>query len=625
MPPPANVKQLRSFLGMVNFFRDSNLSILLIPLTALTKKGEEWLWNSEVDSAFHKVKEAVMNAQDLVHMNDEDPVILYTDASTLGVGAVLMQVQNKKEVPVCFLSKKFSSAAMKWSTIEQECFGMFYAVMKFASYLLGRKFSIATDHKNLVYLQNSTVPKLVRWRLRLMAFQFNIIHIPGEQNVVADALSRVFRIKGKQAEIVESVHNEIVGHHGVNKTLKMIRERKLNWPGYKEDVKQYIQECPVCQKIKYKKDQEQPEHGYHIEGWLPMQSLSVDTVGPLPEDMNGYKYILCIVDNFSKFCSLFPTKSTDALSYVNGLIRHIGVFGVMKSIRSDGGTQFTAHICSELSKLLKYEHLVIVPYHPQANGLVERRNAEVLKHLRAIVMSRNVNNYWSDYLPLVQRIMNYTEDSSIGTYPANIIFGDMLDNSMSLDIEADCKDIMSEYLIRLKNGQRAVIEASQLYIKNEYAKKAKDLEAVPDRFHIGDYVLVTYPSRSPSKLSPVYKGPLKIAEKKREDLFVVVDIANNKKYPVHVSRLRKYEVGDSSHEDLIQVAANNMGESLIEKIVDHRYSPGKRKTVKNLEFRVRWSGCEEDEDEWFPYAQANEFSAMDEYSQLHPELKIKPK
>ena len=169
------------------------------------------------------------------------------------------------------------------------------------------------------------------------------------------------------------------------------------------------------------RDKSPSELGHHIHSLYPMHSLSLDTIGPLPEDQFGNKYIFGIVDNFSKFINLFPSRSTTAIEFVFAMVKHMGTFGIPKSIRTDGGTQFTASVCEELSKLLKYEQLVIVPYHPQANGLIERRNAEIMKHLRILVFNRDS---WSNVLPLVQCILNFTKDGSINVSPSQIIFGE---------------------------------------------------------------------------------------------------------------------------------------------------------------------------------------------------------
>ena len=103
----------------------------------------------------------------------------------------------------------------------------------------------------------------------------------------------------------------------------------------------------------------------------PMRSVSVDSIGPLPEDEYGNKYILVIICNFSKYTMLYvlyAAPDVAAKDFVHALLQCIAIFGVMEQVRSDGSTQFTAEICRDLSKYFEYEHLIIVPYHPQANG-----------------------------------------------------------------------------------------------------------------------------------------------------------------------------------------------------------------------------------------------------------------
>ena len=148
------------------------------------------------------------------------------------------------------------------------------------------------------------------------------------------------------------------------------------------------------------------------------------------------------------------------------LVHHVGLFGIPKKLRTDGGSQFTAKICNELSQILKYEHLIIVPYHPQANGLVERRNAEVMKHLRALVLSRHISENWSSVLPLVQRILNFTKDGSINLCPAQVIFGDMIPMDASIIMSSSDGVIpTSDYLEMLKVKQLRLIQESQRYLE----------------------------------------------------------------------------------------------------------------------------------------------------------------
>ena len=104
-----------------------------------------------------------------------------------------MQVQKGIKKLVIFISHALSDQATRWGIMELELYAFVYCVKNLTPYLLGKQFTVRTDHKNLLYLSKSSVPKLVRWRVFLSEFQFLVQHIPGDQNVVADGLTRVSR------------------------------------------------------------------------------------------------------------------------------------------------------------------------------------------------------------------------------------------------------------------------------------------------------------------------------------------------------------------------------------------------------------------------------------------------
>jgi hypothetical protein len=304
-----------------------------------------------------------------------------------------------------------------------------------------------------------------------LEFSFTIIHIAGSENVVADALSRIFTLRGSDPSteqfdktILPSFHNSIIGHHGFKRTQQLLQSAGITWSDMSHDIKMFLKTCLICQKVKPSPAAE-ISSTYHLVGNYPMESVSVDTIGPLPMDSFGNKYILVIIDNFTKYSMLYPTATTTAVSFVQALINHIGIFGFIKFLRTDGGSQFTADVCQELSSYLKFSHLIVLPYHHSGNGLVERRNREINKHLRAMVLSDRISSEWSTYLPLVQRIANSHFDSSIGTTPTQLLFGDMLANSSSYIFPVSNHNTpVSSYLQRLSQAQSELISLSDSYI-----------------------------------------------------------------------------------------------------------------------------------------------------------------
>ena len=151
------------------------------------------------------------------------------------------------------------------------------------------------------------------------------------------------------------------------------------------------------------------------------------TVGPLPTDERGNKYIVVAIDSFSRFVEMKAAPDATAKSAAAFLLELFGRYGAPKTLRSDRGTQFTAHLVQQLLALCGAASRLTLSYRPQANGIVERVNAEVMRHLRAIVFDGRVESNWSLYLPIVQRILNSTVSSATGTTPCRVMFGGAVD------------------------------------------------------------------------------------------------------------------------------------------------------------------------------------------------------
>ncbi|XP_047517455.1 uncharacterized protein K02A2.6-like isoform X1 [Pieris napi] len=184
---PKNVSELKSFLGMVNFYGKfiKNLSTHLAPLYELLKAGKQFIWSKESSLAFNKVKKLLCSAEVLVHFDISAESIVTCDASSYGVGCVLAsRAPNGSERVVAYASRSLTPAERHYSQIHKEALAIIFAVDKFHQYLYGRKFTLKTDHKPLVSIfgPNSAVPctaasRLQRWAIKLSAYDFNIEHI----------------------------------------------------------------------------------------------------------------------------------------------------------------------------------------------------------------------------------------------------------------------------------------------------------------------------------------------------------------------------------------------------------------------------------------------------------------
>lgn len=189
-PTPTAVKQLRSFLGLANYYRRfiKGYSLLSRPLTSLLQK-DGFCWNIAAETAFRNLKSALTTALVLTLPDFEKTFVVETDASNTGIGAVLMQDNH----PICFISRALGPRHQALSVYEKELMAVVHAVQAWHAYLAHRRFIIKTDQKSLKYMveQKATTPFQHMWLSKLMGYDFEIQYKLGKENVAADALSRV--------------------------------------------------------------------------------------------------------------------------------------------------------------------------------------------------------------------------------------------------------------------------------------------------------------------------------------------------------------------------------------------------------------------------------------------------
>ena len=195
-PAPRNLKQLRRFLGMSSWYRRfiPHFATVSEPLTRLLKKAQRWEWGEEQESAFAQIRDRLASAPTLSCPDFQIPFVLQTDASSVGLGAVLIQHIEDVENIIAFASRALSDPERKYSVTEQECLAVVWAIQKFRPYLEGYKFTVITDHSSLRWLHNLKNPtgRLARWALELLEYDYEIVHRKGALHHVPDALSRMF-------------------------------------------------------------------------------------------------------------------------------------------------------------------------------------------------------------------------------------------------------------------------------------------------------------------------------------------------------------------------------------------------------------------------------------------------
>lgn len=192
--PVNNVKSLRAFLGLASFYRKfiADFAAIAHPLHALLKKNARWDWGETQEKAKGTLVKRLCHTPVLAHFDDKLEVEIQTDASYLGLGAVLMQPAENGPRPVAFISRRLTDAEGRYHSNELECLALVWALKKFRCYVYGRPFQVKTDNSAVKWLfsKKELVGKFSRWVLELQEYDFHVGHIKGAENPVADALSR---------------------------------------------------------------------------------------------------------------------------------------------------------------------------------------------------------------------------------------------------------------------------------------------------------------------------------------------------------------------------------------------------------------------------------------------------
>lgn len=201
MPSPNNVSELRSFLGMVNYYRRfvPNFATIAEPLNKLTRKNTPFIWSIECETAAQTIKNILAQAPVLSMPLPDTPFVIQTDASLVGIGAVLAQRlgtgSDGHERVLGYISRALDKAERNYSATERECLAVIWAISAFDHYVYGQHFIVETDHEPLKWLLAIPQPKgrLARWTTLLQQYTFEVAYRPGNANGNADALSRLPR------------------------------------------------------------------------------------------------------------------------------------------------------------------------------------------------------------------------------------------------------------------------------------------------------------------------------------------------------------------------------------------------------------------------------------------------
>lgn len=251
-PEPKNTTQLRSLVGLINYYSKflPQASTVMAPMYKLLKASARWRWGPQQRRAFEAVKKLLTSSKVLVHFDPARTLTLTCDASPYGVGYVLShQMEDGTERPVAYASRSLTEAERKYAQLEKEALAIVSGVKKFHHYLYGRKFRINSDHKPLQYIlsESRAVPamasaRLQRWALFLSAYDYSISYRPGKELSNADSLSRLpLPCSSVEAEReAASMPGELV----------LLLERLQNSPVKAADIKTWTNRDPILARVR---------------------------------------------------------------------------------------------------------------------------------------------------------------------------------------------------------------------------------------------------------------------------------------------------------------------------------------------------------------------------------------
>ena len=472
-----------------------------------------------------------------------------------------------------------------------------------------------------------------RWRIALQAYNFAVRWIPGDKNIVADILSRQLvteqvvlsvlstshqyyrgliqrqdtEFEGDAYRILSQLHGATTGHFGVDTTMQKLKQLGYAWPDMAADTASFVRNCPTCQRMADTKFQ-LGSAPFSTSTRKPMERLDIDSIGPLPKDEDGNEYIIVIIDTFTRFVELFRRKDATAISAATAVIEHFGRYGLPIEILTDQGPQYHNAVLEHLTHKLGVQHIITTPYSHQENGLVERVNKEVTRHLRNIVLDRRVKTEWSSMLPLVQRIINSKVHKVTKFAPATLLFGNNIDLDRHLfspfipDHEATNPPTdMPDYVARLIESHSKLMEAAAANQEEwDIQRQTKRPVATLTEFPVGSLVLVAYPDKKrPDKLDPYYHGPYQVhgsttaADTTTVSMYTLKQLSTGQLKSVGRHLLRPFHL-DGEYVDPLEVSLRGTDEFVVEAILGHYPKEAISRFIKrrksDMSFLVKWVG-----------------------------------
>lgn len=572
-PIPKTQKQVRQFLGKINFYGKyvPGISIILNPLHNLLRKGQAFLWTKECQESVEKIKTFLCEQPILAIYNPDLPIHIYTDASIQGIGAILKQTQqNGIEKPCAYFSKKLNDSQKKKKAIYLECLAIKEAVKYWQHWLIGKTFTVFSDHKPLekMNIRARTDEELGDLTYYLSQFNFEVKYSPGKYNLEADCLSRnpvlepsddgdeclkivncitlkdiqydqennedinqnanklisknklYYKRNGKKDKIIltEEFSKKIIKkihylycHIGIQQMEKKIKPFYIA-KNLSQNIRKICECCEICIKNKTRGKYKFGLMSHLGPATFPFEIVSIDTIGGFGGTRSTKTYLHLLVDHFTRYAVILTSKTQTSDDFIK-LVKKITQENKIGMILTD---QYPGINSKDFKTFLNNENIPIIftaVNAPFSNGLNERLNQTLVNKIRCKINEKNNKLAWTSIAHECTKRYNETEHTVTGFSPKYLLEGenvDILPNELKHKYTQN--DLLQDRKIALENTIKS----------HNYNKKIFDRNRKEYVLNVGDYVYVENGNRlNRRKLDEVKIGPYKILEKISNSIYQI--------------------------------------------------------------------------------------------------------
>ena len=450
IPPPKTTTEVRSFLGLAGHYRRyfKIFAAIAGPLHALTRKDAVFHWSTDCQDAFDRLKMLLTTSPITAFPDFNQSFRLYTDASTVGLGAFLAQFREGRERIICCTSRSLNQAEMAYPATKLEYLAIVWDVAKFCPYLMAMPFEVFTDHYALQWLKTMRTGSalLHRWSAALEEYDFMVKHRPGKAQTHVDGLSRLpvdpappenvllhSRLLENEEEarkLAQELHSAT--HLGEQALWKLFRDR-YDFKSGRHICLEVAQSCPQCQMGSDYGHRQKTTGAIQSRG--PWDKLSLDIVGPLPAN-HRHEFLIVFVGCYSRYTILVPSSNHTANTGSEALLRHVvPYFSMPRRLLSDRDREFVGEMWGKLLRSLGVQRVLTSPYHPEGNAINERRHRRLNNMLRARLLEGSSSKAWVDKVPGIMLSLNAMSHEPHGFSASMVATGQEL--TLPPDVQQD--------------------------------------------------------------------------------------------------------------------------------------------------------------------------------------------